>query len=227
MTETNPPYIVPIFQNGNFIGSGFIVGSTLVTAKHVGLYGSGWCLSAAINGKQRSLFTHSAVSYDNIDTIIFRLPNVEVDSPLQFASQEPVYDNNEGKAVSYISKHFQPTEDGHIIYRETECLVIGETPYDEGRFYGFNKDETTHGASGSPLIKDNLVYGMLVGGIKYQIHNADDLIKEAVATGEMTAEQAKFGLAKLNNNDTYIKGWILKQVYERDFLHRPNNLPPQ
>lgn len=219
MSESIPPYIVPIFQEGRFLGSGFIVGSTLVTARHVGQNRSGWCLSAAINDKEYSLTTLKAVSYKDIDTIIYRLPNVEVDSPLQFAAQEPVYDNNVGTPVSYISKHFQPTEDGHIIYRETECLVTRETPYAEWRFDGFNVDRTTGGASGSPLIKDNLVYGMLVSGITYNIHNPDELIKEVVASGELTEEQAKLGLAGLNNNDTYIKGWILKKVYERDFLH--------
>lgn len=221
MSESIPPYIVPIFQEGKFLGSGFIVGSTLVTAKHVGTNIGGWCLSVAINGKEYSLTTAKAVSYDDIDTIIYRLPNVEVDSPLQFADQEPVYDNNEGKAVAYISKHFQPTEDGHIIYNETECLVTRENPYSKWRFDGFNLDKTTHGASGSPLIKDNLVYGMLVSGITYNIHNPNELIKEAVASGELTEEQAKIGLSGLNNNDTYIKGWILKKVYERDFLHLP------
>ena len=221
MPESIPPYIVPIFQEGRFLGSGFIVGSTLVTAKHVGMNRSGWCLSAAINGKEYSLTTLKAVSYADIDTIIYRLPNVEVDSPLQFASNEPVYDSGKGDAVLYQSKHFQPTADGKIIYRETDCLVTRETPYAPWRFDGFNVDRTTGGASGSPLIKDNLVYGMLVSGIKYQIHNADDLIKEIAATGELTAEQAKLGLAGLNNNDTYIKGLILKQVYERDFLQPP------
>ncbi len=220
---SHPNYIVPIYQFGKFIGSGFIVDDTLFTAQHVGLgkNRSGQEISALVNGKTYSLLTFAAVfSYGDIDTIAFRLADKDFESPLHFADTEPVYDNGTDKPVLYRSKHFQPKGDG-FEYRETDCVAMQQNANSEWRFDGYNFNRTVGGASGSPLIKDNLVYGMLVSGIEYPTETLEMLKKEAVVDGVLTEEQAEKAVKVINLNDTYVKGCIIKQAYERDLKNKP------
>ena len=224
MNEEIPQYIVPIYQFGKFIGTGFIVDDTLFTAQHVGLgrYKDGQSISALVNGKTYSLLTFAALfSYGDIDTMAFRLANKDFESPLHFADKEPVYDSGIGEPVLYQSKHFQPVEDELFMYRETDCLVKGETPNKQWRFDGFNVDHTVGGASGSPLIKDNLVYGMLVSGLGITIENAELEKKELIEVCGLTEEQAEMHIKTMCLTNTYVKGSIIKQAYERDLKNNP------
>ena len=224
MNEEIPQYIVPIYQFGKFIGTGFIVDDTLFTAQHVGLgrYKDGQSISALVNGKTYSLLTFAALfSYGDIDTMAFRLANKDFESPLHFADKEPVYDSGIGEPVLYQSKHFQPVEDELFMYRETDCLVKGETPNKQWRFDGFNVDHTVGGASGSPLIKDNLVYGMLVSGLGITIENAELEKKELIEVCGLTEEQAEMHIKTMCLTNTYVKGCIIKQAYERDLKNNP------
>lgn len=224
MNEEIPQYIVPIYQFGKFIGSGFIVDDTLFTAQHVGLgrYKDGQCISALVNGKQYSLLPFMALfSYENIDTMAFRLANKDFESPLHFADNEPVYDSGKGEPFLYQSCHFQPLEDGRFMYRETNCVVMQETRDQKWRFDACNYDRTIGGASGSPLIKDNLVYGMLVSGRVYSADYCAEAKKEVVVAGILNEEQAEKAISVMNNNNTYVKGCIIKQAYERDLKNNP------
>ena len=224
MNDEIPQYIVPIYQFGKFIGSGFIVDDTLFTAQHVGLgrYRDGQRISALVNGKTYSLLTCAALfSYGDIDTMAFRLVNKDFESPLHFADTEPIYDSGEGEPVLYQNKHFQPLEDGRFMYRETNCLVKGETSNKQWRFDGFNVDHTVGGASGSPLIKDNLVYGMLVSGLGITVENAELEKKEIMEVCGLTEEQAEMHIKTMCLTNTYVKGSIIKQAYERDLKNNP------
>lgn len=222
--EKIPNYIVPIYQFGKFIGSGFIVDDTLFTAQHVGL-GANQCgqeICTLVNGKQYSLLPFMALfSYGDIDTMAFRLANKDFESPLQFADIEPVYDCGKGNPILYQSKHFQPIDGGRFMYRETDCLVKGETPNKKWRFNGFNVDHTVGGASGSPLIKDNLVYGMLVSGLGITEENAELEKKEIMEVCGLTEEQAEMHIKTMCLTNTYVKGCIIKQAYERDLKNNP------
>ena len=222
--EKIPNYIVPIYQFGKFIGSGFIVDDTLFTAQHVGFgrYGDGQCIRALVNGKTYSLLTSVALfNYGDIDTMAFRLANKDFESPLHFADKEPIYDSGKGEPILYQNKHFQPLEDGRFMYRETDCLVKGETPNKQWRFDGFNVDHTVGGASGSPLIKDNLVYGMLVSGLEITEENAELEKKEIMEVCGLTEEQAEMHIKTMCLTNTYVKGCIIKQAYERDLKNNP------
>ena len=224
MNEKIPNYIVPIYQFGKFIGTGFIVDDSLFTAQHVGLgrYKDGQSISALVNGKTYSLLTSAALfSYGDIDTMAFRLVNKDFESPLHFADKDPVYDSGKGEPILYQSCHFQPLEDGRFMYRETNCVVMQETRDQKWRFDACNYDRTIGGASGSPLIKDNLIYGMLVSGRVYSADYCAEAKKEVVAAGILNEEQAEAAISVMNNNNTYVKGCIIKQAYERDLKNNP------
>ena len=227
---SHPNYIVPIYQFGKFIGSGFIVDDTLFTAQHVGLgkNRSGQEICALVNGKQFSLMPSAALCcYEDIDLMAYRLVNMGFESPLHFSDIEPVYDSGEGEPVLYQSKHFQPLEDGRFMYRETNCLVKGETPNKQWRFDGYNVDHTVGGASGSPLIKDTLVYGMLVSGLEITVENAELEKKEMMEVCGLTEEQAEMYIKTKCLTNTYVKGCIIKQAYERDLKNnREKKNPP-
>ncbi|MBR6081705.1 MAG: hypothetical protein IKP62_02120 [Salinivirgaceae bacterium] len=224
MNECIPNYIVPIYQSDKFIGTGFIVDDTLFTAQHVGLgqYGGGQYVKALVNGKKYSLLTFAALfSYGDIDTIAFRLADMDFESPLHFADTEPVYDSGKGEPVLYQSKHFQPLEDGRFMYRETDCFVKGKMFDKQWHFDGFNFDHTVGGASGSPLIKDNLVYGMLVKGLDITVENAELEKKELMEVCGLTEKQAETCIQTNCLTNIYVKGCIIKQVYERDLKNKP------
>ena len=224
MNEVIPKYIVPIYQFGKFIGTGFIVDDTLFTAQHVGLgrYKDGQSISALVNGKTYSLLTSAALfCYCDIDAIAFRLANKGFESPLHFADKDPVYDSGKDEPILYQSKHLQPADGEHYMYRETNCLVKGEPIDKQWRFEGFNVDHTVGGASGSPLIKDNLVYGMLVSGLDITVENAESEKKELMEVCGFTEEQAEMHIETMCLTNTYVKGCIIKQAYERDLKNNP------
>lgn len=94
--------------------------------------------------------------------------SVELDfnSPLSLADEEPPYGDKNGTIMT--SKHFQPQGDGDAFYIECDCLVTGHSLDFNHCFEGYNFSKTTPGASGSPLIQGNVVYGMLVKGLIIQ-----------------------------------------------------------
>ena len=223
MNEGVPNYIVPIYQYDKFIGTGFIVDDTLFTAQHVGLgqFGDGQCVSASVNGKQYSLMRSAALCcYDDIDLMAYRLVNIGFESPLHFPDIEPVYDNGTDEPMLYRSKHFQPKGDG-FEYCETDCVVMQQNANSRWKFDGYNFDYTDGGASGSPLIKDNLIYGMLVKGLDITEENAELEKKDLMEFCGMNEAQAEMHIKTNCLTNIYVKGCIIKQAYERDLKNKP------
>lgn len=170
MTSQQPPYIVPIItpkgSGSQFAGTGFIVGNYLITAAHVVAHWAGFGLAAVIDGNEVGLGLFSQKlnigpdkESDSFDLAVFSIGS-NVDSPLSLADDEPSYDDN--NAIVMVNKHLQPEGDGDAYYRECECQITQQSPEMHFGFEGDFKDEIEPGASGSPLIKDNVVYGMVV-----------------------------------------------------------------
>lgn len=216
MCDSIPSYVVPIYHSQHFIGTGFIVGDTLITAHHVGMYQYGLNKFAIVNKKKYTLYPQMAAKYEFIDTYMYRLYDIDYESPLQFANEEPVYFDGNNTPSIYQSMHFQQNEGEPIMFWGTDCYVMNETYEWKERFWGYNKKKTSFGASGSPLIKDNLVYGMLVGGNIYNEQDFDMIAKE-MEKNDATPEQIK-NISWMNNNAIYVKGCVIRQAYERKFI---------
>lgn len=170
-----PPYIIPIiapdkYGEPAFVGSGFIVGNYLITAGHVASYKFGFGLSANIghqtiplgNNNKRILLSPSPKDMTSFDLAVFSIDGSAISSPLILAEGGPEF--NEKQEAIMTSMHFQPIGNGDADYCECECLVTRKNIIPDFFFEGFNINKTGPGSSGSPLIKDNVVYGMVVQG---------------------------------------------------------------
>lgn len=194
----NPKYIVPIFQYEKFIGSGFVVKDKLFTAQHIIVSSSGgFGVNAYVNGTFYPLSSPLALFSDSeIDTIVYKLHNLDFDSPLQFAKEDPIYIDN----TKYKSMHFQPRKGGDCFYNETNCILFKEQ--DDSRFGGLSDSRIQRGASGSPLVKGNKVYGMLVIGCPL----TEQRIKELSDNGDVPKDIGFY--------NQYIKGSVLNKIFD-------------
>lgn len=219
---TPPSYIVPIVDSSSgsykFVGTGFIIGKYLITAAHVATFHSGFCLSAIIGQdaihldffNRKILITPTDNDCDSFDLAVFSVMSDDVDSPLTSADKEPVYDEENG--VLMTSKHFQPLENGDCFYRECDCLVTRQSPSLNYCFEGFNIDRTIGGSSGSPLIKDNVVYGMLIQGRTYSEESIQAAIQAAAKAGlHFTQEEAH----ALNHNLIFLKASEIRKIVQK------------
>ena len=147
-------------------GNGFFVGDYFVTAAHV--------ISAVnypfikMNGQEITLKQTDAIVWrimsedpkeeeyrntNNADVAIFHVPNVG--SPLQFSEKLP-----EPSTILSCNYHC------HSKFCESQG-VVGDKDFFLGNFFGCQMSPihpTEGGSSGSPLIKDDIVYGILHAG---------------------------------------------------------------
>lgn len=224
MEPQQPSYIVPIItpkdHRYQFAGTGFIVGHYLITAAHVVAHWAGYGLAAYIEGKcvelgffSQKLSVYSNGDKDSLDFAVLDINPIDVQSPLSLADEEPTYDKK--KDVIMTSKHFQPQGDGDAFYKECECLVTCQSPNFNHCFEGFNFSKTVAGSSGSPLILDDVVYGMLIMGQSIQ-GDIQHMKEEAEKAGiPCTIED----IEHLSHNITFLKASeIRKRMVEKGLL---------
>lgn len=189
-----PPYIIPIiapdkYGEPAFVGSGFIVGNYLITAGHVASYKFGFGLSANIghqtiplgNNNKKIMFSPSPKDMTSFDLAVFSIVGSDISSPLIIAEGDPEFDDKQEAIMT--SMHFQPIGNGDADYSECECLVTRKNIIPDFFFEGFNINKTGPGSSGSPLIKDNVVYGMVVQGCQYKEEDFTTLLEIAKEGG--------------------------------------------
>lgn len=170
-------YIVPIFDKGTyeFLGSGFLINDMLVTAFHVGnmilnVYGldfffAGEYYPLSISSKiiQESDSTPNDENGNHHDLVIFHIE--EIKSPLVLADKPPILNEN------YTSICFQPSPEG-CFGMSCDCKII-EDPVIRGqkceKWNNYSsilcEKEIGEGSSGSPILKENVVYGMITDGV--------------------------------------------------------------
>ncbi|MCQ2204971.1 MAG: serine protease [Bacteroidales bacterium] len=195
-------YIVPIYLNGKFNGNGFIVSHYLVTAGHVVERHPAFnSYVADIDGyplEYNPFLMHHWGSFSGPqpkegqyeDYVIIDIGK-DFGSPLCLADTEPEIGMNL-QCLSYM-----PAQD-HLDFQETPCVVTKQTSgnieivpeifngtkerheivYDscfECSFDGL----LTHGNSGSPVIRDNIVYGILSCGVEIdKFYEHQDILTE-------------------------------------------------
>lgn len=149
-------------------GNGFFVGDFFVTAAHVISMTNFSFIK--MNGQEISLKQTDAIVWrmmsedakeekygntDNADVAIFHIPNIG--SPLQLSEKLP-----EPSTILSCNYYY------HSKFCESQGEV-GDKDFFLGNFFGCRMipiHPTEGGSSGSPLIKDNIVYGILHAGHK-------------------------------------------------------------
>lgn len=147
-------------------GNGFFVGDYFVTAAHVIAEANAPYIN--VNDQEIPLEQANAIIWqimpmdskeeeyadtDNADVAIFHVPNA--DSPLQLSEKLP-----EPSTILYCNYHY------HSKLCESQG-VVGDKDCFLGNFFGCRMTPIhpiEGGSSGSPLIKDNIVYGILHAG---------------------------------------------------------------
>lgn len=170
-------YIVPIFNKGTYelLGSGFLINDMLVTAFHVGnmissVYGldfffAGEYYPLSISSKiiQESDSTPNDENGNHHDLVIFHIE--EIKSPLVLADKPPILNE------IYTSICFQPSQEG-CFGMSCDCKIIEDlvirgqkcekwNNYSSVLFFG----KIGKGSSGSPILRENVVYGMITDGL--------------------------------------------------------------
>lgn len=190
-----PPYIVPIgcYENAEpkFCGTGFIVGDYLITAYHVirkALFSGAF---AVINNKQfnicasnqRNKYTSNLKDKNHFDVAIISLrgrdlcnPNKNdedfiVDSPLKLSIEVPQ------KGLQVSNMYFQGTFPELVFIEENENQVC-DFPFTSLPEFLYPRWDTsftirhsgriTHGSSGSPVLIENKVIGIVTNGLDKQ-----------------------------------------------------------
>jgi hypothetical protein len=174
----------------SFIGNGFIVNDYFITAYHIIAQNQNIELQSnpyiVINKAEFELTIEKSHSFkstpcdkdgnaiehedkDNGDFIAYKIDGIR--SPLQLAEHNPKY----GEAIDCCFFHnVNPSIDimnvskkkSRLYYWETKGIVMGANGF-TGNFFGAiftTCHPTGGGSSGSPLFKDNIVYGILHGG---------------------------------------------------------------
>ena len=172
-------YIVPIFDvaTSRFLGSGFLINGMLVTAFHVGwdnskIYGISFIFDRCSYDLARPLTkpivceSHDSPNDENgnhHDLVVFSVPKIK--SPLILADKAPVLNE------TFISICFQPLAEG-CVGMSCNCKII-EDPVIRGqkceKWNNYSsilcEKEIGEGSSGSPILKENVVYGMITDGV--------------------------------------------------------------
>lgn len=191
------PIYVHLMDNNNesrqsFVGNGFVINNFFITASHVILDNQEQTDQSnpyfILEGKEYELvksksFFWKSMSYDqngnpighanieNGDFAAYEIPGIK--SPLSLAENPPNYEeafhccffhNMEPRNSKYHTTDTKP-----IYYWETKGIVFGSSGF-MGNFFGA-KMHPEHpmggGSSGSPLLRDNIVYGVLHAGNPY------------------------------------------------------------
>lgn len=181
----NMDYIVPIYYEGEFNGSGFIVGNRLITAAHVVVSKEKVCFflykdkRTSIGPENNMLYeypiTKSNQGQNNryLDLAIYKTdivsslelckPNIDNTCTYQGYSdvslQLDIYDN-----IKLDDKDwYYPLEEEKPIRINNTYIAIG--------------GKTKGGNSGGPLFQGDYVVGMFVGNQQYQSFSMDRFIK--------------------------------------------------
>lgn len=183
-------YIVPIYIDGKFNGNGFIVSHYLVTAGHVieknpAFYPciadiDGWAFryDPFTMNKSGSFSEFQTKEGQYNDWTIIDIGK-DIGSPLRFADIEPTIGQEltclsfmpDGKQLSFqetLCKVTRLTSSNIIITTDNHTEERKNIVYDtcfECSFDGL----LTHGSSGSPVLCDNIVYGILSAGVETKL----------------------------------------------------------
>ena len=156
-------------------GVGFFIGNTFITAGHV--INDNIIHTINVNGRKIELKKSDAIylncaEYDNVspdipDLAIFEFKNIN--SPLILANDSPTV----GQCLEFISKR-RVVENNEVngipsIFTQSESIKTlsckGEVVAHDADYWECHTDKILRkGDSGSPVMKGNFVYGVLVGG---------------------------------------------------------------
>ena len=177
--ENYQKFIVPIYQKmerqgkeqgiitNSLVGNGFFIEDYFITAAHV--IEEAGIAYINVGDEEKKLCRENAViwrsmseesrEYDNLDAgdiAVYRF--VGVKSPLKLSDNSP----NMGDILD-SSYYYNET------WHQTKGLVGDNNDWFSGNFFGWKTDSdnihpTEGGSSGSPLLKNNIVYGVLHAG---------------------------------------------------------------
>ena len=156
-------------------GVGFFIGNTFITAGHV--INDNIIHTINVNRRKFELKKSDAIylncaEYDNVspdipDLAIFEFKNIN--SPLILANDSPIV----GQCLEFISKR-RVVENNEVngipsIFTQSESIKThsckGEVVAHDADYWECHTDKILRkGDSGSPVMKGNFVYGILVGG---------------------------------------------------------------
>lgn len=181
MLETDK-YIVPIFNLDNTEGIGFFVGNYFVTAGHVVLTGSPFIF---FKGKQYWLEKEKALllktlesesTFENgLDIAVFYIE--AIDSPLEF-SNIPVSVGTELTSRCSFRHYSEEFGEAWSIER-----IPGRVSHEMGNFFKCDLSRTLHeGSSGSPILLDDKVIGILCGNFPEDPENRILYMKASAIT---------------------------------------------
>jgi len=181
MLETDK-YIVPIFNLDNTDGIGFFVGNYFVTAGHVVLTGSPFIF---LKGKQYWLEKGKALllktlesesTFENgLDIAVFYIE--AIDSPLEF-SNIPVSVGTELTSRCSFRHYSEEFGEAWSIER-----IPGRVSHEMGNFFKCDLSRTLHeGSSGSPILLDDKVIGILCGNFPEDPENRILYMKASAIT---------------------------------------------
>lgn len=181
MLETDK-YIVPIFNLDNTEGIGFFVGNYFVTAGHVVLTGSPFIF---FKGKQYWLAKEKALllktlesesTFENgLDIAVFYIE--AIDSPLEF-SNIPVSVGTELTSRCSFRHYSEEFGEAWSIER-----IPGRVSHEMGNYFKCDLSRTLHeGSSGSPILLDDKVIGILCGNFPEDPENRILYMKASAIT---------------------------------------------
>ncbi len=190
-------YVIQI-TIGTADGNGLIVGNYLITAGHViHMGGNNDILSFRFKGKEYSLNKNNYIEYfycpqeecaaDKYDIYVYDLKGIieNLDSPLTLSKENPT----SGDILQSISCKER------AIIPENRNLPIGRKVFNisanvfeiEGNYFRCQMEEPLHPEqSGSPVVKGNVVMGLLYGGINHdKYHGKECLFQSAKSIIEL------------------------------------------
>ena len=177
--ENYQEYVVPIYEKilgmgkesvvVSQIGNGFFIDGFFITAAHVIEEAGNEKGFITVGGEEKVLSSDNAVifqkksdheDYGNpnaSDIAIYRFDGAK--SPLKLSAELPI------KGDALTSSYYYQSAWHHAIG------LVGDDDWFMGNFFGWQTGvDTIHptegGSSGSPLLKDNIVYGILHAGNK-------------------------------------------------------------
>ncbi|WP_346998107.1 trypsin-like serine peptidase [Bacteroides cellulosilyticus] len=152
-------YIYPILNRNYTDGSGLFIGNLFITAGHVideaqepYIICNGASISLA---KDNAILFYNHNTADGYDIAVYQIDGVE--SELYLSDRQPTV------SMELVSASYKTTALGK------ELLVCNVTIREEiegNYFYADTNVILTPGSSGSPIMKDNRVYGILCRGDK-------------------------------------------------------------
>lgn len=163
-------YIFPIYSGGTIIGQTFVADGFLITAAHIVKdYPS--CYTV-LNGKRHELSKEKPsnsiegdIYHDEnmLDVVLF--PCDEIDSPLHLSNYIPKEgDRLESYCVHEASAPFSLKQMVPLIPTLEQSIELAFVVKEKVGNYFYCDCKRLEGSSGSPLLKDNNVVGIMHGG---------------------------------------------------------------